>query len=238
MMLSLIASDSFPRFYSSMGNPLYENTEGFQVLMQSKYFKHEYAQIDKHIVSSNTIQAYGHRIDIESTSTQRIDYMSELRLLKKSNDALLKRILARLELLFKKKKYQFLASLHTNKARDIRESRAVKASFALSPENEELSDEELKFVNLQTSFNTYKKELLKARMDNSATSCLNDVTALYHYFLEIQSLLDQKKCHQFITSYKQMLVYLHSLSRTCPYDNEDVIKAKEIAKQYNTELCQ
>jgi single-stranded DNA-specific DHH superfamily exonuclease len=248
MMLSLMAEEVFPRFYAFMGDPLYLNAKGYRVLLQSAYFQDEYDAIERYLLLSDQSKQAGFKIDAKSNSSERINYMNDLRFLKMQDDLLASQLLARLQALFKEKHYDYLRTLQNNAAIKIAQAKVVTSSVALSREelhheiaftkmSEAQSVPEL--VKMQTRFNAYKKELLDAREAGNASECLNDMTALYHYFISIEMANDQKQCQKADEAHEQMKEYLYSMSLTCKErDTHETSKVKAMAHRYDTRRCE
>jgi len=248
MMVALAAEEEYPKFYASMGDPLYRNAKGYRALLESEYFQDEHDAIRSFVLLSEQTRHNGLAMDTTSSSAERINYMDDLRYLKIRDEALATKLQWRLEKLFKAGKYRYLSSLQNSSADTIKNAKVVKTSIALlrpkqnpnasevlQSETEEVSD----FVTIQRRFNAYKKALLRSREEGNATACLNDITALYHFFLRIEMANDQKNCYRADEAYEQMKGYLHQILFTCKDEKmTDVMEAKATSQRYDIRNCE
>jgi hypothetical protein len=232
-----MADDSYPRLYALIGDKIYENAQGLRVLSKSENFIDEKSEIEEFISKSENLKELGYRLDRENSSTMRSKYIHRLRLLEQIDDEIMSKILLRLEILFKDKNYKYLASLYENRSFDIRESYVVKTAYSLTQKQSDVSKELIDFTKLQNTFNNYKSQLLKAREDENASECLNDITALYHYFVELELSVQQNNCSEFDDLYKQMSVYLNEIGLTCKDDSKLIMEANMIVKRYEKSSC-
>lgn len=236
LSFNLIAEELYPKFYASMGDVLYEDAKGFERLIQSDYFKKEYIDIHTYLLLSSETKKLGYKIDIESTSPERIKYVKALRFLNLQNSEICTKISRRIELLFKQSQYDFLSSLRDNSALCIQSSAIIKTAIELNAEQTNSSDRISTFSNVQTAFNDYKKELLKARENENASECLNDLTALYHYFIAIEIAQENYSCKDFDEAYEQMNRYYHAVGLSC-IKEENLNRASLVHKSYISKRC-
>jgi len=236
LSFNLIAEEHYPKFYASMGDVLYDDAKGFEFLMQSEHFKKEYIDIHVYLLLSSETEKLGHKIDDKSTSLERIEYVKALRLLNLQNGEICIKISRRLELLFKQSQYDFLSSLRENSALCIQKSNIIQRATELTLELPSSSDNIASFSNVQTIFNEYKKQLLQARENESASECLNNLTALYHYFIEIEIAQENYNCKDFDAAYEQMNGYYHAVELSC-IKEDDLNKAGLIHRSYVTKRC-
>ncbi len=237
LLFMLMADEEFPKLYSMIGDKIYENAQGFTTLVDNENFKNEDKELRYFINKSQKLKELGYKADLQNTTKLRTKYIKELRSLQKLNIELTNKIVTHLQELFKDKKYLYLASLHKNRASDIRKSNVVKTAFALTTDKKNISDDVLYLSKLQSSFNTYKSQLLQARDAQNATECMNDITALYHYFIELELSVENDTCKGFYESYKQMNIYLKEIKVTCNNKSEYIKESELIANRYRKSIC-
>jgi hypothetical protein len=230
LLTSLYGEREFPRFFASMGDPLYTQTKGYDILMQSEHFEDIYSEMGEFIILSHKTQTKGHSIDKNSTSTQRIEYMNLLRALKDQDEMLKPKIIKILDRLFHEKRYAYLSSLRENPSDTVRNSQSVKASVMIN-DGVEIDMQNSATTYLQITFERYKKQLLQAREAQEDTECLNDLTALYHHFISLEKAKESEDIEKSREIHNYLKPYMKSLRVTCK-STEDIQKAEEIAKRY------
>ena len=227
-----MAEEFYPKFYASMGDVLYNDAKGFELLLQSDYFKKEFTDIRAYLLLSSETKKLGYKIDSKNRSPERIEYVKALRFLNLQNTLISAKISRRLEVLFKQSQYDYLSTLRNNRALCVKESTVL--TRALERKNE--IPNRNSSIDINTLFYKYKKELLKAREDENSSECLNDLTALYHYFIEIKVAQEEYNCKDFDEAYEQMRGYYHAIKMNCT-KGDDIDQADIVYKSYLSKRC-
>ncbi len=247
MVTALCAQNDWPEFYAYMGDPIYEDAQGYRELVAHKAFVTEQQLLRQFILKSERALQKGKALRSGAPSSERINYINTLRALQSENAKLHDMLLKRFEQLLKSGNDAVLEDLRHNTSRFISKSKPVTSVGAVHEHQDDntlhvSASNTLKEESdlwLEHHYRLAKQKLLALRSEgNSDASCMNDITAAYHYmrFMRYQQL--QEQWCDALKQYQKVQEYRDKAERTCTNESESFQMLREALKRFDTKMYQ
>lgn len=229
LMTAVIAKDGYPLLYGSVGDELYEVSEGYTPLLKIESLDQVHIHIEDYVRQARSLKEMGLALDKLSTAEGYKLYLADLRRLSQQKEELDSRALIAIEEL---KIRQIEVDLVT-----LRENPYALLSEAAAPEVIELNaseEAEMSAMNMQASLQALKVQLIEVRDDENRTliECINDITAINYWILEVDRLRDKGEWCRAYTGTGQIVDFERSARKACGSEHPLFEQWTEHSEQY------
>lgn len=232
MTLLLSGRSGYPLLYSSIGDDMYIAAEGYRPLLKMQSFKQSHKIIYDYTVKAEKLRKEGLALDAKNTQQDRKNYITALRKLslqKQEIDTVLLRIIRELRMQHSEAD---LIQFSKNPYLPLRN--AARHASSQSVVSEELNTSE---TDMLSSFLALKEELTQARRANTPLAeCLNDVTAINYWIVEVEKLRDEQEWCRAYAASEQIVNFERLARKHCGAAQLLYMQWKERSLAYRTTL--
>ena len=234
----LYAATAYPLLYRGIGDTIYENTDGYKKLLKYNFFQNNHPALNNFIEKSDDLRDEGLMLDAASDAKAKKAYINKLRKLDKENSYIRGTLSRDLKELLNEREFELLRVLATLNMEEITNSKQVKIAQSQLEENADkiLTSVDYESLDHEGMLKFYKEKLLIARIDESVeVACLNDITAINYWVLEVDRYSDDAcKARDAI---KQIDTFFKSSRNNCGNQNDLYLEFKKRTYDYRTSMA-
>lgn len=234
----LYGATDFPLLYRGIGDNIYSNTEAYKQLLKYDYFQRKHEALSAFVLKSDALREEGFALDASSDAAAKKGYITKLRQLDKENTYIRGTLSSDLPKLRNEREFELLRLMDTFNMPELSNSKEVKVALSQLSKN---ADEIMPTVDYNTldhagMLKFYKEKLLIARIDESPeVECLNDITAINYWILEVDKYSDDAcKAKDAV---KQIDIFFKSSRQSCGSKNRRYLEFKKRTREYRTSMA-
>ena len=233
----LYAVTAYPLLYRGIGDNIYSNTDAYKQLLKYDYFQRGHEALNVFVVKSDALREEGAFLDASSDAKAKKNYINKLRALDKENTYIRGTLSSDLHKLRNEREFEVLRLMNTFDMPELSNSKEVKIALSQLEENADkiLTSVDYSALDHEGMLKFYKEKLLIARIDESPeVGCLNDITAINYWILEVDKYSDDAcKAKDAIS---QIDIFFKASRKSCGSQNDRYLEFKKLTYDYRTSM--